>query len=124
MNVRLNFSRLLREMRPIKLKQQLKWLRYVATKTAPDNAIILYFYAYLQHRVLGEIEEVLVERLKSRLEQSSYWQERFMLFGLSVNDVIRREFPRMLDCGHIPDTLPENDVALFRFPSETILAYH
>ena len=124
MNVRLNFSRLLRETRPIKLKQQLKWLRYVATKTAPDNAIILYFYTYLQHRVLGEIEEAIVERLKSRLEQSSYWQERFMLFGLSVNDVIRREFPRMLDCGHIPDTLPENDVALFRFPSETILAYH
>lgn len=124
MNVRLNFSRLLRETRPIKLKQQLKWLRYVATKTAPDNAIILYFYAYLQHRVLGKIESVIVERLKSRLEQSSYWQERFALFGLSVNDVIRREFPKMLDCGHIPDTLPENDVALFKFPSETILAYH
>lgn len=124
MNVRLNFSRLLREMRPIKLKQQLKWLRYVATKTAPDNAIILYFYAYLQHRVLGEIEEVIVERLKSRLEQSGYWQERFMLFGLSVNDVIRREFPRVLDCGRVPDTLPKNDVALFKFPSETILAYH
>jgi len=68
MNVRLNFSRLFRETRPIKLRQQLKWLKYVATKTAPDNAIILYFYAYLQHRVLGEIEQVLVERLKSRLD--------------------------------------------------------
>src|SRR3989344_931071 len=124
MNVRLNFSRLLREMRPIKLKQQLKWLRYVATKTAPDNAIILYFYAYLQHRVLGEIEEVIVERLKSRLEQSGYWQGRVLVFGLSVHGVFRRGFPRMLDCGRIPDTLPKNDVALFKFPSETILAYH
>ncbi len=123
MNVRLNFSRLLRETRLIKLRQQLTWLKYVATKTAPDNAIILYFYASLQHRVLGEIEEVLVERLKSRLEHSGYWQERFRLFGLSVDDVTRREFPATLDCGLIPDTLPKNDVALFKFPSEMIFAY-
>ena len=124
MNVRLNFSRLLRETRPMKLRQQLTWLRYVATKTSPDNAIILYFYAYLQHRVLGKIEEAIVERLKSRLEQSGYWQERFRLFGLAVDDVVRREFPATLDCGTIPDTLPEKDVALLKFPSETILAYH
>ncbi len=121
MNVRLNFSRLLREKRPVKLKQQLKWLRYVATKTAPDNAIILYFYAYVQYCVLGDIEEAVVERLKSRLEQSVYWQERFMLFGLSVNDVVRREFPETIDCGQIPDTLPEKDMALFKFP---VVAYH
>jgi len=120
MNIRLNFSRLLREMRPVKLKQQLTWLRYVATKSAPDNAIILYFYAYLQHRVLGVIEEALIERLKSRVEQSGYWQERFMIFGLSVDDVIRREFPTTLDCGQIPVTLPEEDAALFKFPSELI----
>ena len=120
MNVRLNFSRLLRETRPIKLGQQLKWLKYVATKTAPDNAIILYFYAYLQHRVLGHIEEALIERLKSRLEQSSYWQERFMIFGLSVDDVIRREFPTRVDCGLIPATLAEEDAALFKFPYELI----
>ena len=120
MNVRLNFSRLLRETRPVKLKQQLTWLKYVATKTAPDNAIILYFYAYLQHRVLGVIEEVLVERLKSRVEQSNYWQERFTIFGLSVDDVIRREFPATLDCGVVPATLPEEDAALFKFPSEMI----
>lgn len=120
MNVRLNFSRLLREMRPIKLAQQLKWLRYVATKTAPDNAIILYFYAYLQHRVLGVVEDSLVERLKSRVEQSDYWQDRFMIFGLSVDDVIRREFPTTLECGLIPATLTEEDAALFKFPTKMI----
>jgi radical SAM superfamily enzyme YgiQ (UPF0313 family) len=122
MNVRLNFARLLRETRPIKLKQQLKWLRYVSTKTAPDNAIILYFYAYLQHRVLGKIEDALVERVKSRLQNSSYWQERFALFGLSADDVLRREFPATIDCGQIPEALPENDAALLRFPSQAILA--
>lgn len=120
MNFRLNFSRLRREMRPIKLGQQLKWLKYVANKTAPDNAIILYFYAYLQHRVLGEIEKELIERLKIRLETSGYWQERFMLFGLSVEHVIKREFPITFNCGLAPDTLPEKDETLFRFPSEPI----
>lgn len=120
MNFRLNFSRLMREMRPVKLRQQLKWLKYVATKTAPDNAIILYFYAYLQHRVVGEIDEELVERLKSRVETSGYWQERFRLFGLSAGHVIRREFPSTFGCGVIPDSLSDNDVSLFRFPSEPI----
>ena len=98
MNVRLNFSRLLRESRPVKLQQQLKWLRYVATKTAPDNAIILYFYAYVQYRVLGSIEDAVVERLQSRLEQSIYWQERFALFGLSINDVVMCKFPATINC--------------------------
>lgn len=123
MNVRLNFSRLLRETRPLKLAQQLKWLRYVATKTAPDNAIILYFYAYLQQRVLGDIEETVIGRLKSRMAQSGYWRERFALFGLSVDDVTGRDFPRTLDCGQIPDSVPEQDAALLRFPSRAILAH-
>jgi len=120
MNVRLNFSRLLRETRPLKLKQQLTWLRYVATKTAPDNAMILYFYAYLQHRVLGNVEEALVEYLKSRVEQSRYWQERFAIFGLSTDDVVRREFPTVLNAGPIPPDLSSEDAALYAFPSELI----
>jgi hypothetical protein len=120
MNVRLNFSRLLRETRPLKLKQQLTWLKYVATKTAPDNAMILYFYAYLQHRVLGNVEEALVEYLKSRVEQSRYWQERFAIFGLSTDDVVRREFPTVLNSGPIPADLSSEDAALYEFPSELI----
>jgi len=43
-----------------------------------------------------------------------------MIFGLSVDDVIRREFPTRLDCGLIPATLPEENPALFKFPSELI----
>jgi radical SAM superfamily enzyme YgiQ (UPF0313 family) len=120
MNFRLNFSRLLRETREIKLKQQLTWLRYVATKTAPDNAIILYFYAFLQHRVRGDIEGELIEQLKGRLEDSPYWQERFALFGLSFEHVRDRVFPITFDCGQIPDSLSEVDANLFRIPSEAI----
>jgi hypothetical protein len=120
MNFRLNFSRLMRERRTIKLRQQLTWLKYVATKTAPDNAIILYFYAYLQHHVVGEIEDEIVARLKSRLETSSYWQERFLIFGLSVDHVTKREFPITFTCGSMLDTLSEEDAALFNFPSKLI----
>jgi radical SAM superfamily enzyme YgiQ (UPF0313 family) len=93
MNVRLNFERLFRETRQVKLKQQLTYLRYVATKTAPDNALILYFYAYLQHRVLGKIEETLVLAIEQRLRDSQYWQEKFRLFGLRAKDVRHQLFP-------------------------------
>lgn len=84
LNVRLNFNRLFRETRPEKLQQQLTWLRYVATKTAPDNAIILYFYAYLQWRVLGRTDPALDAALVSRLDESEYWREKFEVYGLKA----------------------------------------
>src|SRR3990167_1572508 len=93
-NVRLNFERLFREYRQIKLQQQLTWLEYVSTKTAPDNALILYFYAYLQWRVLGEIDEQLVENIELRLRDSAYWREKFQMLGLSAKDVRYVEFGR------------------------------
>jgi len=96
MNVRLNFERLLHETRPVKLQQQLTWLRYVATKTAPDNALILYFYAYLQFRVLGRVDESLVESVALRLRDSEYWREKFRLFGMTVGDVRTLRFPESL----------------------------
>ena len=96
MNVRLNFERLLRETRQLKLQQQLTYLRYVSTKTAPDNALILYFYAYLQWRVLGEIDESLVESIALRLKESQYWREKFRMFGLNLRQVVDYDFPKSL----------------------------
>ena len=81
-NYRLNFERLFREERMVKLKQQLTWLHYVSTKTAPDNALILYFYAYLRHRVLGEpLDLSMVEQ---RLSKSAYWRDKFSLLNLKI----------------------------------------
>ena len=93
LNVRLNFERLFRETRQVKLQQQLTWLEYVSTKTAPDNALILYFYAYLQWRVLGEIDETLLKAIEQRVDESPYWQEKFALYGMSVSDVRDYNFP-------------------------------
>ena len=94
MNVRLNFERLFLETRQIKLQQQLTWLKYVSEKTAPDNALILYFYAYLQWKVLGEIDESLMVQIHSRLKDSQYWREKFKLFGLSLKDIVDYDFPK------------------------------
>jgi hypothetical protein len=115
MNFRLNFSRLFREKRPVKLQQQLVWLDYVANKTAPDNAIIIYFFAYLQYRVRGEVDSQVIERLEERLRRSEYWQQRFQLFGLSVDHVLNCDFSDIYDCGPLPDSLSEQDADLFKF---------
>ena len=96
MNVRLNFERLFSENRQVKLQQQLTWLEYVATKTAPDNALILYFLAYLQWRVLGEIDPLLQAVIESRLEESTYWQEKFAIFGLNAKQVWDFDFPKTM----------------------------
>ncbi len=96
MNVRLNFERLLTETRQVKLRQQLTWLEYVATKTAPDNALILYFLAYLQWRVLGEISPLLQAVIGDRVEESPYWQERFRILGLSPQQVMDYDFPKTM----------------------------
>jgi len=92
MNWRLNFKRLFNETRPVKLRQQLTWLEYVSTKTAPDNALILYFYAFLQSKVLGRIEDSLMLNIAERLETSEYWQEKFEAIGLHLEDICYQQF--------------------------------
>ena len=96
MNFRLNFNRLLKEDRHEKLAQQLLWLKYVSEKTAPDNAIILYFYAYTQSRVNNKVNEETIMNLKARLEQSQYWREKFTTYGLKLSHVEQNVYPREL----------------------------
>lgn len=96
MNFRLNFNRLLKEDRHEKLAQQLLWLKYVSEKTAPDNAIILYFYAYIQSRVNNKVNEETIMNLKARLEQSQYWREKFTTYGLKLSHVEQNIYPREL----------------------------
>ena len=95
MNVRLNFERLLTETRQIKLQQQLTWLDYVSTKTAPDNALILYFTAFLQWKVLGEIDPLLQEAIEIR-SQTDYWKDKFDKLGLSAKQVYDYDFPKTM----------------------------
>jgi radical SAM superfamily enzyme YgiQ (UPF0313 family) len=93
MNFHLNFARLFRDDRRVKLEQQYKWLRNITTLIAPDNAMAQYFQAYVHYKLTGEIEHELVEKLRTGLEGMTYWQERFNDYDLSVEDLETCRFP-------------------------------
>lgn len=92
MNYHLNYRRLLSEDRPVKLAQQMAYIRNIADIVAPDNAFALYFLGYLQSRHSGEIDLKLVNRLVDQLSTSFYWQERFQDFGLSAEHLRANQF--------------------------------
>jgi radical SAM superfamily enzyme YgiQ (UPF0313 family) len=107
MNYRINFHRLFREHRQTKLEQGLKWLEYLHTLSAPDNAFIMYFYGLIQHRLLGQIEPTLIEKLDKRLEVSVYWRERLEIFGLSSQHLKEGVFPDGKNGGSFLWKVPE-----------------
>ena len=109
MNYHLNFHRLFTENRPVKIKQQLKNLRVLSDVISPENGFALYFLGYLQHKVFGEIEPEIVQRLETRLSTSPYWKDRLHAFGLSVSDLRtanfkNKEIPRLV-AGRLPEDL-------------------
>lgn len=108
MNYRINFFRLLRENRPVKLEQGLKWMTYLHTLSAPDNGFIMYYLGLLQYRLNGEVDPGLIEKLDKRLKASDYWRERFELFNLTVGHLRKGEFPFNFDEEKIRWHLPEN----------------
>jgi radical SAM superfamily enzyme YgiQ (UPF0313 family) len=92
-NYRLNFYQMFREKNKERLNQHLIFMEYVHKKTAPDNAIVMYFYAYLQSKILNYIDQELLKKLKLQLDNSEYWSERFEVFGLSFQDLVENKFP-------------------------------
>lgn len=93
MNVHLNFRRLFSLQRPQKLRQQLKYLRYITEAVAPDDPFPMYFYGYLQHRLDGTVDAGTVRRLEDRLASSAYWSDLFGRFALSVDHLRTGRFP-------------------------------
>ena len=93
MNYRLNFYSIFKEEKKIRLNQHLKFLNYVHTKTAPDNAIVIYFLAYVQFKLFKKIDNSLINKIIFIVQNSDYWSERFEIFNLSVNDLTTQSFP-------------------------------
>jgi len=93
MNYHLNFARLFRENREVKLIQQRKWLNNITTLIAPDNAFAQYFQGYLSHKLEGCIDEVLIDGLEERISRMPYWRERLEDFNLSPDDLRKQTFP-------------------------------
>ncbi len=114
MNYHLNFHRLFSESRPIKIEQQFKHLRILSDVISPENGFALYFLGYLQHKVRGVIEATILQRLERRLTTSTYWQDRFHAFGLSLDDLKSGDFknkdiPRLM-AGQLPEDLDSSPV--------------
>jgi len=97
MNYHLNFKRLFREDRPIKLKQQLRYVETITDLISPENAFAMYFHGYLHKKVHGYIDQQSIQKLGERLRASPYWQDRFNDFGLSVEHLKTGIFPAELE---------------------------
>lgn len=102
MNYHLNFHRLFTEERVGKIEQQFNHLGALSDIISPENGFALYFNGYLQHKVYGSTDSKTVERLKQRLATSDYWQDRFEVFGLSLQDLESGVYKNK----HIPRLVP------------------
>lgn len=114
MNYHLNFHRLFSEKRTVKIDQQFKNLRALSDIISPENAFALYFLGYLQSKVHGEIDPIIISRLEHRLATSTYWADRLKAFGLSIADLHTAEFknkdiPRLV-AGRLPDDLDNSPI--------------
>ena len=120
MNFRINFARLLREQRPEKLDQQYRFLKHITTKTAPDNAMMIYFFGLMEKKFIGKISDTTKTRLKERLNNSSYWAEKFDSLNLSFDNVNKEKFPdNISNCG-VPNNYIGN-TDRFHFPKNKIV---
>ena len=120
MNFRINFARLLREERPEKLDQQYRFLKHITTKTAPDNAMMIYFFGLMEKKFIGKISDTTKTRLKERLNNSSYWAEKFDSLNLSFDNLNKEKFPdNISNCG-VPNNYIGN-TDRFNFPTNKIV---
>jgi len=90
LNYRLNFARVLEEQRPIKLQKHSQFLDYLTTVIAPGNLIALYTKCAVEQRLYNKTDPALLTRLKTQLQESTFWQEKFQTFGLAVDDLLVR----------------------------------
>jgi len=95
MNYHLNFKRLTKPFSKTKLEHQYRYMENVANLVAPDDAFATYFGIYMHYRYSGKINPIMLKRLTDRLNTSEYWQSRFREFGLSLNDISKKNFQNM-----------------------------
>jgi len=93
MNFHLNFKRLFKVQSPIKLEQQLKYLKYITELIAPDDPFPMYFCGYLEKKIRGKTDMKLVSRLETCLDSSQYWKNCLSSFGLSPSHLRTGQFP-------------------------------
>ncbi len=87
MNYKLNYARVAREDRPVKLEKQNKFLRFLCDSTAPNNALAFYTKCIVEKKHTGHIDPATYKRFFSLLDGSLYWQDKFNTLGLSKDDL-------------------------------------
>ena len=87
LNFHLNFKRLFKENREIKLDLNRKYLEHISDKIAPENAIAIYFSCYLDKKIDNKIDLNKINTLDKILHKSPYWKERFNDFHLKIDSL-------------------------------------
>lgn len=82
MNYHLNYDRLHRETRPVKLRMQQKYVEHICDAIAPDNAFAMHFSKVLAEKLGQKVSTKQNSRLNRLLQTDPYWQARFEEFNL------------------------------------------
>lgn len=82
MNYHLNYDRLQRETRPVKLRMQQKYVEHICDLIAPDNAFAMHYSKVLSVKLGESVSQMQNERLEKLLEREPYWKQRFIDFNL------------------------------------------
>lgn len=82
MNYHLNYERLVREERPVKLRMQQKYIEHICDAIAPDNAFAMHYSMVLSEKLGEPITQAQRARLDRLLANDPYWRSRFEDFNL------------------------------------------
>jgi radical SAM superfamily enzyme YgiQ (UPF0313 family) len=87
MNYELNYERVAREQRPIKLKKQNQFLRFLCDVTSPDSVLAFHTKCIVENKLHNRIDPERLSSLHAKFNGSPYWQTKFKMLGLSIDDL-------------------------------------
>lgn len=86
MNYHLNYDRLQRETRPVKLAMQQRYVEHICDLIAPDNAFAMHYSKVLSRKLGQAVTRAQEERLDAVLT-NPYWRQRFEDFHLLEKEI-------------------------------------
>ena len=89
MNFALNYGRVMKEKRTVKLRQHQIFTTAICDLISPENPFALYTAVLLTERLDNKFDVGRFERLQHQLSRSAFWSERFRGLKLSLSDLNR-----------------------------------
>jgi len=87
MNYELNYRRVVQEQRIIKQKKQEQFLKFLCEYTSPDSVLAFYTRCVVEKKLNNQIDPERLSSLHAKYDESPYWQDKFKMLGLSLNDL-------------------------------------